>query len=692
MPNASVESENLEYVSRLMQTATEIIAGFAPNYTPQAPEMPHREPSAEAFMESEDPAMLNDPALQEWLNKVLKGTPEALVSAFLECSSAVGQFLRMFGAPETASFGVRDLISEPETFELMMKLAQLTREAEDVEKKEGNRVDPLGLRKAIYDELLRRRAARGFPCSRTVTTLLGPNALLWLTAKSSRGAPNIQPHEYRRSEWWRVWDIENQIAIEQELLNAPSEGAVAVKLLVALCWTVVGLATVLPPDIFLGDKSSFISSERGDQLTLSGGAYHTFVELEPSSMPAVLRILQAGLHDPLLSGADLMWIAAALVRVREVRSGLGQPARSADDRFEFFISHRGRDAKQQLSAMVQNFPPRHGVFLDCLTLPRGVINRSFIYGSMARSQKIVIVDTENYQESDWCKKELWVASALAEAGLVKYERTTLESALSQLETWGPRSSRQYSDLSLVYPISQRVLRDLDYWARSPNLHSLKEKGHPADSLTRLQELLHEKDEPDDAEWVTSIGRTVNETLSAVVQQSPGAEPFDLWASALQLCLAAFASTSNTLSKVEVRHGVDKLNAVLRKFVASDSFRDPVFRHAAPQHLALLAGASAIDLSKFQLDPRVFPALRLSIGDASGLRDGLLLLDVRRSGPERDFRLSLLALLIEESIGSVGIVQDATDTVHNSRIGTLRLEILPCVTLYPGMQAPFGLQA
>jgi hypothetical protein len=75
-----------------------------------------------------------------------------------------------------------------------------------------------------------------------------------------------------------------------------------------------------------------------------------------------------------------------------------------------------------------------------------------------------------------------------------------------------------------------------------------------------------------------------------------------------------------------------------------------------------------------------------------LRDGLLLLDVRRSGPERDFRLSLLALLIEESIGSVGIVQDATDTVHNSRIGTLRLEILPCVTLYPGMQAPFGLQA
>jgi len=39
--------------------------------------------------------------------------------------------LRIFGVPETASFGVPDLISEPETFELMMKLAQLTCEAED---------------------------------------------------------------------------------------------------------------------------------------------------------------------------------------------------------------------------------------------------------------------------------------------------------------------------------------------------------------------------------------------------------------------------------------------------------------------------------------------------------------------------------------------------------------------------------
>jgi hypothetical protein len=208
-------------------------------------------------------------------------------------------------------------------------------------------------------------------------------------------------------------------------------------------------------------------------------------------------------------------------------------------------------------------------------------------------------------------------------------------------------------------------------------------------LSPLQSAPEKAERPEDPAWVRSIGEAVAETLSRVFAAAPDADPFDLWATALQLSLAAFGCTSSARSKVEVRRGVDRLNAVLKSVVDSQLHRDPIFRDQARNHLALIAAASAIDLAGFNLDPRMNSALEIALGNAAGLRDGLLLLDVRQPGARRSFRLRLIAILVQGNLGSVGIVQNAADEVHQGYVDVLPLEVLPCVTLYPGMDSPFG---
>jgi hypothetical protein len=145
----------------------------------------------------------------------------------------------------------------------------------------------------------------------------------------------------------------------------------------------------------------------------------------------------------------------------------------------------------------------------------------------------------------------------------------------------------------------RVLRKVHRWRREkpateqgwysgngPNF----EAGHQTESLAPLQAALEGAERPDDSAWVQSMGKAVLETLSSVAVTAPEAEPFDLWATALQLSLAAFSSTSTARSKMQVRRGVDQLNALLKSVITADLHLDPVFRSQVPGHLALLAAA------------------------------------------------------------------------------------------------------
>jgi hypothetical protein len=386
----------------------------------------------------------------------------------------------------------------------------------------------------------------------------------------------------------------------------------------------------------------------------------------------------------------MMWIGAALARVHSIMTGAGSTEDTiSEERFAIFLSHRGRDAKQQLAAQVRELPSEHGVFLDCLTLPHGVVNRFFIYGALARTDTVVLVDTPNFDESSWCRKEFWFSDALVRHGIARLERLPIADSLEAVRSRGPLSRRTSGDLRLHYPILPRILRDIDYFGRAPNLFSLKESGYSGDELDSIQQALEGAERPDDHEWVNSIGRTVRVTLANVFRKSPDGKLFDLWTTALQLAVGAFASTSAARSKMAVRAGIDQLSALVKSFLGAELQFDPYFLSNPEGHLALLAGVAAADLAGYNLDERLRPAVVAALNGSAGFAGGLLLLDTRETGDVRDFRIQLAAMIVRNNFGSIGIVQNAADPVHNMKSGDLPLDVLPCITLYPGMPDPFS---
>jgi hypothetical protein len=677
--------ENLQLAHDVLCLAVEALSKFPADYQP--PELERPSSDTEWKISQSVQSILADPLAQSWLREVIGGWPAEFFSSFIQAGSIVAQTIAMFeSGPQLFASG----LFEPSYLELLSALAQLRQE--NSKAKTGDSADSLGLESAFVDELLRRQVRDRVPFARTLTTMLGPDALMWLTAQSQDGVGKLQPHELARSNWHDLWSVECQLRIEQELLGVPSEGAQAAKIVVSMAWALVALASFMPPAIFLGESTPHLSSRRGTQFTVSKGAgTHAIVVFDPQAVMPLLRILADGLQDPLLSASDLMWIAAALLRIREIREGLGTPSARFDHNFDVFLSHRGPDAKAELAAAVLRMPRRHGVFLDCLTSPRGELNRSFLYGSMVRSKTIVIVETANYRQSPWCKKEEWLSERLTAHGVANtVVRLPLHATIAYLASERSVSSLEHARAALPYPIAHRVLRDIDYWARAPNLHSLREKAPDAvELLTPLQAALQEFEDRRDAERFRWLCELTLAALERVVTASPSAEPFDLWAAALQFSLAAFGASSSARAKMAVRRGVDQLIAAAQSFVLADLHEHPVFRADAGRHLALIAGAVAIDLASFDLDPEMRPALQSCVEGVAIQRDGLLFLDVRPRGHLREFRLRLLSILVEANVGGVGLIQDSRDQIHQSRIGNFPLEVLPCVTIYPGLSELTG---
>jgi hypothetical protein len=687
---ASTVNEDFAVAYDLMQSAIKIMSEFPADFLPSDEEMPKfGSVGDKQFMRGvKMEEILSDPEAINWLNGVIAALPEDFFPVFVSSSGFIAHIIEGFGAKHER--GMLDLVEilldDPESQNLMSMLKEI-RQQKAEEKIEDS--DPMNLEYTAITQLNRRRIARRVPFARSLTTLLGEDALIWLTTDSRNGIGKIQPHEFSRTGWQNIWTINNQLKIEEELVDFPTEYDYLAKIVIALSWTLAGLASYVPPSVFFGERAPHFISERQGMVTVANGfGSRTLISFQPSSMITLVGILAEGLLNPLLCAADLMWIGAGLVRIQKVKSGPGQPVPVEPEAFEIFLSHRGRDAKRQLSETVQKLPHNHGIFLDCMSLPHGVINRSFVFGSLAKSKQIVIVETENFNESEWCRKEAWLADMMSVQNLARVDRMVLGDATTRIAADGDLTVRRRSNQGRRYPISHRVLRDIDYWARTPNLHSLKKGGHATECLIPLLSMIESAPRPDDLRWVRSIGETVLETLAEVVAAAPDAEPIDMWSTALQLSLAAFAAASDAHSKNDVRLGIDHLNATLKAIITSELHRSNIFTNQPAKYLALLAAASAIDLSGFNLDSRMLPALIIALEGVAAVRDGLILLDVREPGNTRDFRLHLIAALVQNNLGSVGIVQDAADEVHNGRVDRLSLEILPCVTLHPGMEDPF----
>lgn len=674
----------VDFVTEVVRESAEALRSFPEGYAPMESQLP-RDSGATPLQQFDVSDILAEAKVRTFLAEKIGALPERFRTSFLKAGSVIGQILASFGvSQDDAPLPDIQLLRDEEFRNLMLAVGEYSKEVRGADVSKD--ADPVGFGKAAMNELLRRSMAARAPYARTLTTLLGDDALSWLTAASERGNANLQPHEFSRDGWYRLSEIGTQLSIERELTMMDPSLEVVSKCVVTASWTLVAMASHIDPACFLGEHTTRILSQRGGQFTLGGGVESRVLQsFKSDRMVPLLGILVEGLENPLLMAADLMWIAAGLVRVGHVKVRLQEATPSTTDRFSVFLSHRGRDAKLDLARAFEGLPANHGVFLDCMTLPRGVINRSFIYKALANADSVVIVDTEHFPESQWCRKEAWLSDAMARRDLLQAERLSLSEAVALVRSHGPATRGQIGDPQHMYGITGRVLRDIDYWARHPNLHSLKEAGVSAEPLAPLRSALDAEPAPEDQAWREALTAAVRETLDRVVAAAPDGKPVDLWATALQFTVAAFGQGSQARSKDEVRRGVDQLNLALKRFLERDLHRDPEFRRRASAYLALLAGAVAIQLSGFALDRRLVPTVRAATSGAAMLHDQLLLLDAREAGTTRDFRLRLAAALISSNIGSVGIIQNAWDEVHQGEVDGMPLEVLPCVTMHPGME-------
>lgn len=680
---STTSPDNVPIAQELIRDAIAAMARLPDDYAPS------EDPGANARLGDGLPDAGLAPAKMDSLRATYEAWPEGVLQGFQQASDVLAQVLRMFGArPPRGRINPLELLSlDPAAFRLLTTAASMPGGIPISGDPQVDVANPGVMQGALLAEVERRVMSARTPFSATLTALWGPDALRWLFAPNASGQPYLQPHEFSRAGWIRLTRIRDQLEIERELGRYGAEHAAHAKIVVCLAWTVAALASLMEPAVFLTERNPFVSSSRSAGLTLSTGIVnHTIVNFSARSMRDVLQVLNDGLTNERMTACDLMWIANGVARWRSVTAGYAGAQPAQQEQFGVFLSHRGRDAKNALAQALLGRPGARGVFLDCLTLPRGVINRCFVFGAIGRSREVVVVDTANFAESDWCLKELWVAEELQKLGLARLRRASLAEAIQGLSGIEAVPADDGGDRD--YSIAPRVLSDARYHARSPNLESLEKLRAIPGPLQRAEKVAAASGSFATEAAASIAAREAVAVLDAAVRESPGGEPIDLWASAAQLAVAILGANAEARSKMEVRAGVDSMNAALETMAAQKLFADAVFCKRASCYLACLAAAVVSDLAGFRLDQLTAQAVREAIGDAAILRDGLVLLDVREAGPRREFHMRFALALLFNDVSAVGILQSADDHVHELVVDGRSLELLPCVTLHPGMETLF----
>lgn len=567
----------------------------------------------------------------------------------------------------------------------------------------------------------------GLPFAETLSSLLGRNAMMLLLTPSREGPGKLQPHELSRGGWYLLVQMRPQVKIETELQQMDQFDRRLAKDVVAAAWTLVALAAHMHGDIFVTEGSFHLSAVTGGSLTTSvGRGSETVMAFWPSSMRSAVRLLREAVQSDEIDACDMMWLAAGVARVMLHSSGWGEPESGIT--YQLFLSHRGRDLKADLTRAVLALDIRPDVFLDCLSLPRGLVNRHFVFRSLVRSQTVVVVDSPNFQESVWCRKELWVAEALARLGCANLRnlggvdqvvevlseerrggrlRTPAEIAAAVLShSTGDENNKNDEDDEddRTSWVCNRILNDVDYWARTPNLHSAREAGLPLGGLQTMVDWLHPRRGYESADIevvrvevvarVEAMFQQVSLDASAwaaAQQQIEGAardRTADLWATAAQLTVAALSLRTRPYSKMETRRYVVAVNRITYELLELVRHEPEGTRERLPAYFKLAAGAVALDLAAQDRGEVLRLGLEDLLSDTALCQEGLILLDVRSPSAERDFLLRLVLLIVANDIGSVGVLQDGRAPVHNSRVDGVCLEILPCVTFYPGMESIF----
>lgn len=675
------ENNPLGHVSEVLKNALDSLssfpAGYRPKDAPVSELTPKDHDEAHAGLEN----FFSNPKAIEKLQGIQSQWPKQLRYAFQECTQLLGSGLAAFGP---------QVHGEINDFDAMMGCM---RNPDFIDALPGAMLMEEGpTRRATMSHFKNFVRIQSTPFSKTIITMLGEFSLAWYAAASQSDQPTLQTHEFSRDGWPLLDRIRDQMLIEEELAELQAVYPVDAKIVVALIWTIAALASFMEPCVFVSEHHPRVSSIRGSKVTVSSG--RTTREIQPfdcDSMRIVIEFVRRALQASEISACDMMWMAGAIAQRDEIQISDAYFQRTVK-RYSSFLSHRGKDSKLKLASHILKSCGKDrtsSVFLDCLCLPQRLINRKFVFESLARAEHICVVESPNYQESEWCRKEEWYARQLADLQDKTIEYTNVERLLSAEFEAEPRPTTTRIRIRPCLVASQLV-QDQNDKGREPNLLTLSRENEDSEIVRGLRSVSREIDNGS-----PQFSQAVLKNLFGSLQDPPNDEDHHAWAIdqakpwsvVAQHILMLITPHVTSSSKEIVWRVVDRLVAAIGDVCFEKIAEMDEFRSQTENYLSLISAAAAFDLwydSTGHIDERMIAAL---VGPTARIHDHTLLLDVREPHG-RDFKLRLAVALISQDIGGFGILQNAHDPVHHLVVDTQHLSVLPCVTLHPGMEHLF----
>lgn len=651
---SSLRAERAEALKSLMDRAVELMESYPPDFCHKPISLP------------DDQKALNDPP------GIMRDWPNGLQNIFVECSLIISTSMHELEQNFRNSIPQRVRLPNCQKVmrHLLSAITKATREEPVTHMHFTNAVPP----EPYVEEILAQELAiavgpreenlvdDALPYFQTISVLLGRQAVGWLAAKDSDGRRKLNPDKASRERWYELHTLKSQIQVEDELQALDLIAPYTSKIVVGAAWTMASLMAFMDPRVFYVEGNPHVSSVRYGDISISMSRHtHIYAEFSPISMINVVKVLKVALDGLPVSASDMMWIGASFPRLLGHTATFSTVVASDPEPFEVFLSHRGKDAKQILMNAVFSSPNRHKIFLDCLVLGTGLINRHFVFRSLVRSRRILIVETDNFWLSEWCQKEAWLAQVLSDLNISSTVRTNsahdIEACIGHLidhDAAEPAipTARQASIQSppgfdqdkwdrspYGSGITFRILKDTDLWFRVPNLHSAKEKGLDVKHIINFREWLEVQGATDEYDART-ISSQIFALLKAIlphifqfhtsktgnIEAKFYIDYFDLVAAAMQLSVGALCSRAPYYSKKKSRRSFDTIARVSYDICMNIDECGAFDTASAAFYFSLAACVISLELSPN--DKCVIDVVRMMIRPPFLLREDTVLLDAR----------------------------------------------------------------
>jgi hypothetical protein len=416
--------------------------------------------------------------------------------------------------------------------------------------------------------------------------------------------------------------------------------------------------------------------------------------------------------------------------------------------FDVFLSHRGVDSKHELAGMLLNSKVAGNIYLDCLTPSRGSVNRLFVFESLVRSRAVFVVATSRYDESPWCRKERALAKFLSTIGRVQYREFEVASragsvALREVQVARKESStggaekrgrpaiavansddlprielqkdgkENWKVLWAIPPKSESgishgplwyIYTDLNNRHRRPNRDSLRQAKDFVRTLDDGIKLLDlEQAGADPASFAVTVRHILETLLNAAARSNQdicaaaetdwrkGANTETAVLTVLaQVGFGLLSIGSTTANKVEARGSADTVARLTLELIDMLAQTETAIRRHWKDWFAAMMVSVALECDREHTSTLAVDVGTSLCGAAGIIKARQLLLDVRETDESSRFRLRFAGILVRYGIGSAVLVQSSDNLVHNTSVDGLQLNVLPCITLYPGMADLTGL--